>query len=152
VPLIVHFPAGTAPTGSRDPDSVSLTIDITPTIYAALGYQPRRDTPLMGRSLIGRAVNGAGDTIPLDDTLSARDRAGSVLAASYSAVYAVIRAHGRQLYIVDAVQHREFAYQREAGSSWIPAAVTAGLREVAQRRIREHIYDVNRVYRITRSH
>jgi len=142
VPLIVHLPAGTPRPISIDADAVSVTTDITPTVYAALGYRPRQETPLMGRSLIT-----GGDRDPQD-----RDPDDKVLAASYSAVYAVLRANGSRLYIVDAVQHREYAYERKPGSPWKVVSVTAGMREVGQRLIREHIYTVNLVYGVRAHH
>jgi arylsulfatase A-like enzyme len=142
VPLIVHFPTGTARRAPIDVDALSLTTDIAPTIYAVLGYTPRAQTPLMGRSLVG----------PIDSSLSDRRRDDCVLSASYSAVYAVLRANGTQLYIVDAVQHREYAYERQKDSRWGAGPVTAGLREVSQRVIREHIYTINRIYGVKARH
>ena len=53
VPLIVHLPREIARHVAADLDDIALTTDIAPTIYAALGYQPRRETPLMGRPLVG---------------------------------------------------------------------------------------------------
>src|SRR5262249_3537891 len=47
VPLLVHLPAS-APHLSVDVDGVQLTTDITPTIYAALGYLPAPGRPLLG--------------------------------------------------------------------------------------------------------
>jgi len=138
----VHLPAGTPRPIAIDADAVSVTTDITPTVYAALGYRPRQETPLMGRSLIT-----GGDRDPPD-----RDPDDKVLAASYSAVYAVLRANGSRLYIVDAVQHREYAYERKPGSPWKVVSVTAGMREVGQRLIREHIYTVNLVYGVRAHH
>jgi membrane-anchored protein YejM (alkaline phosphatase superfamily) len=149
VPLIIHLPAGTPRPAQLDRSNVSLTIDITPTIYAALGYEPRRGTPLMGRPLFG----------PTADAPVNEERADHVLAASYGAVYAVLRDHGRRLYIVDAVQHKEYAYERpndglppetrgpHEDSRWASVPVTPGIREAGQRLIREHMYEVNRVYR-----
>ncbi len=97
VPLIVHLPwdrAAARPAASGD---VSLTTDITPTIYAALGYDVRRVGALTGRPLVGAPAS--------DDTGT---RGPEVLTASYSAVYAALESNGRRLYIVDAVQHREY--------------------------------------------
>ena len=138
VPLIVHVPAALAARAAVDLEAVSLTTDITPTIYTALGAEPRRTTRLMGRSLIGS--RGADASMPRSESY--------VMAASYSAVYGVLRSNGRRLYIVDAVQHREYAYERRASEHWMAVPVTDELREGSQRMIREHILEINRLYQV----
>src|SRR5204863_9903196 len=81
IPLIIHFPSAVAARTAVDADAVSLTTDITPTIYQVLGYRPVAGNDLMGRSLIG------GD----EPTWKARRRDAYVIAASYGADYAVLR-------------------------------------------------------------
>lgn len=137
VPLMVHLPPGAPGRAGVDLDAVSLTTDITPTIYATLGYEPRRGLRLIGRPLVGA------------DAQAQKARQDHfVVAASYSAVYGVLSSNGRRLYIVDAVQHREYSYVRDASARWNAVPVTEGARESGRRVIREHLRDVNRVYQV----
>jgi hypothetical protein len=137
IPLIIHVPAAIAGAANVDLDAASFSTDITPTLYAALGYQPR-ELPLMGLSLLGR---------PGADFLRRR-RATEVVAASYGAVWGALHRNGRVLYIVDANHGKEYAYERMPRGTWHAAAVTADLRIASQRAIREHIYLVSHLYRV----
>ncbi len=136
VPLLIHMPRAIE-TGSIDPQALSLSTDITPTIYDVLGYQPQQAGSLMGRSLLH--MDDAGST-------SRREEA-HVIAASYGAVYAVVSGNGRQLYVADAIKDVDHAYARSA-SAWVEQPVSAGLRTAGQRRIRRHIDEIARVYRL----
>lgn len=138
VPLIVHLPASMARTASIDADAVSLTTDITPTMYAALGYDPVGANALMGRSLIAST----------DQVSTARRRDAYVVAASYGAVYAVARHNARRLYIADAVRGGDQAFERDQSGRWNQVAVTAGLRAVNQFAIRRHVDELARMYDI----
>ena len=136
VPLIIHFPASIA--DAVDADAVSLTTDITPTIYAALGYEPVQANDLMGRPLIGA-----------DDRVStARRRDTYVIAASYGAVYAVLRHNGRRLYIADAIKGGDQAYERDNTGRWHDVGITEGLRVVNQFAIRQYVDRIARIYGI----
>ena len=84
VPLIMHVPADVR-AQSADPGAISFLTDVSPTLYALLGYRPKPSNPLMGEPLLGPdAVD------PM-----ARRRGVYVLSASYSAVYAAVRRNGR---------------------------------------------------------
>ena len=139
VPLLMHLPRGVLPAGT-DRDAVVFSTDITPTIYAALGYHPTDSPPpLLGRSLLG----GGG-------TSNRRD--AHVLSASYGAVYAVVSRNGRRLYIADAIHGREHAYERRPGERrWSEVSVDAGTRTAGQLRIRRHIDTVSRSYGLERA-
>jgi arylsulfatase A-like enzyme len=135
-PLIVHLPPSTRVAPPPDLDAISLLTDIAPTVYGALGYQPRPANRLMGASLVGDA--------PVD--FERRRRDSFVVAASYSAVYAVVRGNGRHVYIVDAINSTDYAYDRDAAGAWTAVGVTAGMRDNGQRIIREHIDEIRHVY------
>jgi len=141
VPLIVHLPggAGHAATAAVDVDAVSLTTDIAPTIYQALGYAPRRANALMGRPLFD-----AGD-----DTSRARRREPVVIASSYGPVYAALRRNGRSLYIADGITGVDLAYERRRGGDWRETPVTRELRTIGQFLIRQHIDEVSRTFGAT---
>jgi hypothetical protein len=139
IPLIVHLPRHASDdVETVDVASLSFTTDISPTIYAALGYRPRPTNRLMGHPLIGAVAPP-----PL-----ARRRGDYVVEASYSAVYGVVRRNGRQLYIVDAMSGAEYAYGRGRDDRWNSVPVVDALRQPAQRIIREHVDEIRRVYRL----
>jgi arylsulfatase A-like enzyme len=137
VPLIVHLPSGVS-REAIDAGAVSLTTDIAPTVYAALGHKPIRANALMGRPLIGQ----------IDERSRERRRETFVLAASYGAVYASLRNNGRRLYIVDAIRGGDQAYERDASGRWPPVVVAEGLRVVNQLAIRRHVDEIARLYRL----
>lgn len=133
VPLIVHFPASVS-RGAIDEEAVSLTTDITPTLYAALGYRPVRANRLMGRAL------GAEDHSRRRDTY--------VIPSSYGAVYASLRHNGRRLYIADGIRGGDQAFERDESGRWSPVEISEGLRAVNQLAIRQHIDEITRMYHL----
>ena len=135
-PLIVHVPPSVGTVPVPDLDAISLSTDIAPTLYGALGYRPRPQNGLMGEALVGAA--------PVN--FERRRRSTFVVAASYSAVYAVVRGNGRHVYIVDAIKGTDYAYDRDATGVWTATAVTSAKRVNGQRAIREHIDEIRRVY------
>jgi hypothetical protein len=139
VPLLVHLPAG-ADGRHVDTSAVSLSTDITPTIYAALGLHVTPPNALAGQSLLdpGSAIE--------------RRRTPFVLSASYGAVYAVLSTNGRRLYIADAIHEQEYAYERGSvhDVQWSEVPVSAGRRAVEQLRIRRHVDFVARTYGLER--
>jgi hypothetical protein len=92
----------------------------------------------MGESLIRAGAAGA----------RARRRGDYVVEASYSAVYGVVRRNGRRVYIVDAVSGTEYAYDRDREIGWKAVPVVEGIREPAQRIIREHVDHVRRIFQL----
>jgi len=137
VPLIVHLPADLR-SQTVDLGAISFLTDVTPTLYASLGYHPKGSNPLMGEPLLG----------PDAFDPAARRRGVYVLAASYSAVYAVVRRNGHRVYIADAVKGEDYAYDRDTSGVWRAVNVSEGRRSVEQRVIREHLDQIDRVYNI----
>jgi Sulfatase len=114
VPLIVHLPSWLKAKVKADVDAVAFSTDITPTLYALLGYEPRDLGSLFGRPLF---VDPAAD-------LSWRRRESFLVASSYGAVYGMLRNNGELMYVVDAVDGREYAFDL--------ASVPGGRIEVTQ--------------------
>ena len=138
VPLIIHLPPRIAREASieMDPDAVSLTTDIVPTIYDALGYRPAPSNDLMGRSLIRY----------WDPSSYFRRRDSYVIAASYGAVYAVASHNARRLYVADAVRGGDQAFEQDRSGKWTSVKVTPGLRAVNQFAIRRYIDELSDLY------
>jgi len=114
VPLIVHLPSWLKASVKADVDAAAFTTDITPTLYALLGYKPRDLGSLFGRPLF---VDQAAD-------LSWRRRESFLVASSYGAVYGMLRNNGELMYVVDAVDGREYAFD--------PASVPGKRMDVTQ--------------------
>ena len=138
VPLIVHLPAALARRAAVDVDTVALSTDITPTIYSALGYNPAPANPLMGRSLVTMDAASA----------AARRREPVVIASSYGPVYAVLQDNGQRLYIADALNGSDLAYERSGDGPWSAVEVTSASRIVSQFLIRQHIDEVSRIFHV----
>jgi arylsulfatase A-like enzyme len=138
VPLIVHLPAELARRAAIDVDAVALSTDITPTIYSALGYNPAPANPLMGRSLVTMDAPSA----------AARRREAVVIASSYGPVYAVLQDNGQRLYIADALNGSDLAYERAGDGPWSVVEATPASRIVSQFLIRQHIDEVSRVFHV----
>jgi membrane-anchored protein YejM (alkaline phosphatase superfamily) len=139
IPLMVHLPPALAQGAAVDVDAIAFSTDITPTIYTVLGYRPNRQTDLMGQPLIGTL--GA-------DSMSRR-RATEVVAASYGAVWGVLRHNGQRLYIVDANHGKEYAFERLPRQPWSAVQVNAALKVADRQAIREHIDEITREYGVT---
>jgi hypothetical protein len=138
VPLIVHLPAWMR-SSAIDPAAIVFSTDITPTVYASLGYDPRAVNRFMGSSIAGSG----------QEVWRGRRREAQVFAASYGAVYAVARRNGRRLYITDAINGRDTVYERGADGRWTEKPVTAGIRMADQIEIRRHVDELARLYRVT---
>ena len=126
VPIIMHLPANARPAARTDPSAIALSTDITPTIYAALGYHPTGHPMLAGRSL-------------LTDTDDAARRRGR---------YAVGSRNGRRLYIADAVQGDEHLFERPSEGAWRERPARSDERAVEQFAIRRHIDETAKAFRL----
>jgi arylsulfatase A-like enzyme len=100
VPLIVHLPSWLKARVKADVDAVAFSTDITPTLYGLLGYAPQDLGSLFGHPLF---VDTAADS-------SWRRRESFLIASSYGAVFGMLRDNGRLMYVVDAVDGREYAF------------------------------------------
>src|SRR5213079_2380133 len=85
IPLIVHLPSWMKAATAVDTAAVTFSTDLTPSLYALLGHEPRDRGTLFGRPLF----------VPPDADLSWRRREQFLLASSYGAVYARMRQNGR---------------------------------------------------------
>lgn len=137
IPIIVHLPTWLRDR-PRDVSGVTLSTDLTPTLYDLLGQRPLASGPLVGRPLFS---DQAGER------RAHRDE-GFVVASSYGPVYGWIAGDGASLYIADATSFREYAYDLTTGVAGTPRPVTPALREGAAARIRTAIDEVARTYRV----
>jgi len=127
VPLIVHVPPRLRAKVRTDLAAAVFTIDITPSLYALLGYAPANRGPLFGKSFF----------TPRDDASSRERREPSLLASSYGAIYGLLRQNGRRLYVADTVDGAEFALDVNAASR--PVTMTPSMTEDNRRIITQQL-------------
>jgi hypothetical protein len=92
----------------------------------------------MGRSLVTMDAASA----------AARRREPVVIASSYGPVYAVLQDNGQRLYIADALNGSDLAYERSVDGPWSAVEVTPASRLVSQFLIRQHIDEVSRIFHV----
>jgi len=136
IPLIVHVPEQLKPRVSTDLARVTFSTDIVPTLYALLGHETESLGPLFGSPLF----------VPPDVDLPPRDNGSFLLASSYAATYGMLRHDGRDLYIADLVNGREYAYDLTVQPLGARVAITNELRNANQRLIREQVGAVGALY------
>jgi Sulfatase len=100
IPLIVHLPERLKRSHVYDPNSVAFSTDITPSLYYLLGQRPIRKDVMFGRPLF---------TVTMDEQ-AAYVRDSYLIGDSYGPVYALLRDHGRTLFVADAIRNQAFIY------------------------------------------
>ncbi len=95
----------------------TFSTDITPSLYALLGYTPQAKGWIYGAPMF---------TAPGGEAIHEHERV--LVASSYGPVYGFIEDDGRTMYVADAVNVRDYAYDL---SSLVPQriGVTAERRE-----------------------
>jgi hypothetical protein len=136
IPLLIRVPPAMAVTANRS--SVALSTDLTPTLYALAGQPPRDLGPLYGRPLFepaGEAAIGRPDDL--------------LLSSSYGPVHAMLRNNGQSLYVADAVQGRDFAFELRAGDRMERVTVTDAMRAANRRLMRDQIVQIAAAYKFS---
>jgi hypothetical protein len=143
IPLLIHLPASIRDRFVTDSTRVSFATDVTPTLYALLGYAPQAP----------RAVQGMAGT-PLfagrGAELRSRRKEAFAVASSYGAVYGVVRDNGRRLYIADAIEGRDYLYDLTPAGRDARIGMTDADRVVNRALIREQVADLAEWYGLQR--
>jgi hypothetical protein len=134
IPLIVHLPAQLRSQVMYDPHSLAFSADITPSLYALLGHSPIKRNPILGRSLFGPP----GDPAGLDPSDA------SLVASSYGAVYGLLTRGGRQLYIADATEYRDYAFDLTPTPR--SRSIDRAEQAAARQQIQQKILEINKFY------
>jgi len=139
VPLIIHLPPALRSTMTAEPSSVALSTDVTPTLYALAGQSPRDLGNMYGVPLF----------TPMGEAPPVRRHESFLLSSSYGPVHAMLRHNGRSLYVADAVQGRDLAFEMQADGTMERQTVTDVMRTVNRRLMRDHIGQIAEAYRFT---
>jgi hypothetical protein len=134
IPLFVHLPEELRKQVSYDPKSLAFSSDITPSLFALLGHGPIKRNPLFGRSLFGLS----GDPVPPDPNEA------YLVASSYGAVYGLLSNGGRHLFVADATEYRDYAF--DLAPSPVTRRIDRGEQAAARRQIQEKILEIDRFY------
>jgi hypothetical protein len=138
VPLIVHVPPALRDRFTWDLQRPAFTTDLTPTLHRLLGHEIVSPAPFFGESLAA---------VPGSPRSPARNR---MVAASYGSVYGALLDDATRLYVVDAIQRREMAFEMDAGPSpGSPIPVTEVIRRNGGGVIRDTVESIARQYQFT---
>jgi hypothetical protein len=136
VPLIFHLPPKMRDRFVWDEHQVAFASDITPSLYYLLGH-----TPIINREVLGRPL-----FTETNEEASAYARSHYLLVSSYAPVYAVLGGHGESLFIVDAVNSRNYYYNLVTDPGGAHNRVTAQLRDMNEAIIRHDVGLVDDFY------
>jgi arylsulfatase A-like enzyme len=137
IPLIVHLPLAMRKRLAWDAAKTAFLTDIAPSLYYLLGNRGIKSSELFGRPLFTETL----------EEQKPYERSDYMVASSYAAVYGVLSGNGQRLYIADAANHRDYAFDL----SGIPNSlgVTDAIRSAGQLRIRDNLLKINAFYRFT---
>ncbi|MFO0983153.1 MAG: sulfatase-like hydrolase/transferase [Planctomycetota bacterium] len=138
IPLIVHVPQALRAAHVFDADDLAFSTDLTPSLYYLLGHPPTLDAPMYGRPLFTRTHGER----------TAREQPAYLLASSYGPVYGILRDHGRALYIVDAVNYKDYDYDLADPRHDRRRDVSAELRAEQVSLIRKRVGEIHELYHV----
>jgi Sulfatase len=136
IPMIVHLPPRMDEQFVSDPHALAFTTDITPSLYYLLGHRPIVNNELFGRPLF---------TQTLEEQASYK-RPQYLIASSYAPVYAVLGGNGQSLFIVDAVNSRNYDYNLLEDPAGTHSHVTIQLEKENEAVIRREVGLIDDLY------
>jgi hypothetical protein len=136
IPLIIHLPESMRRQYVVDEAQPVFSLDITPSLYYLLGHRPILNQELYGRPLF---------TETLDEQVPYR-RQHYLIASSYAAVYGILGGTGKSLFIVDAVNHKNYFFDLTADPLGVHNRVTPRLRDQNEPLIRRQLELIDRLY------
>lgn len=139
IPLIIHLPPRMREKLVWDTQQIAFNVDITPSLYYLLGHPPAVKNELFGRPLF---------------TQTREEQAGAVrseylIASSYAPVYGILGDDGRSLFIVDAVNRRNYFYNLTNDPEGVHNRVTPQIFEQNESVIRQGVTLIDRFYGYT---
>lgn len=136
IPLIVHLPASLRRDLVWDDRQVAFNTDITPSLYYLLGHRPIVNNEAFGRPLFTR-------TLPEQ---LAYKRSHYLIVSSYAPVYAMLDGNARSLFIVDAVNAKNYFYNLIDDPAGTHNHVTMQLQTENESLIRHEVDLVDAMY------
>jgi hypothetical protein len=136
VPLIVHVPAKMREHLVYDDSRISTLTDIVPTLYYLLGHRPIRQNPLYGRPLLAKTKQEL-DAYPKRDLL---------LASDVRAVYGILTADGRYLYVTYDSPAQSYFFDLRTDPNAEHNGLTPALKQQYDEEIIEHLHSIADYY------
>ena len=136
IPLIIHLPPQLRERTACDPRSVVFSLDITPSLYFLLGHRPTTNRELFGRPLFTQSL----------EEQRTYERGHYLLASSYAPVYGILGGDGQNLFIVDAVNQKNYFYDLSADPQGVHNRVTPRIRDENEALIREQLGLIDLLY------
>lgn len=137
IPLIIHLPSAMRASLRTDPRAVAFLTDITPTLYYLLGHRPVVRNDILGRPLFAATV----------EELEQSRQDSHLIVSSYGAVYGILGRDGRQLYISDGINYKDYCYSLTESGGVETLTVSESLKAQNEKLIRERILAINQFYR-----
>ncbi len=141
IPLIVHLPAELQNLWQWNADDLVFSTDITPSLFAFLGHEPRHDNWILGQSMFW----------PKKLSSPRKNFEPYLLASSYGAVYGLLDQSGNELYIVDAINFREYLYDLRSNPPALQS-INHELRTIKTKQISDRLSELNNFYNYKGSH
>lgn len=136
IPLLMHVPTRLTEGLGVDEAGLAFSTDITPTLYALLGFAPEGDVPGSGRPLLTHRADERLDYVTADH----------LVASSYGPVYGLLSNGGDSLYILDAVNYRDYLYDLSTESNTASSRIGDAQRRSSRETIRRLLMDLNAWY------
>lgn len=135
IPMIIHLPESLKGQLEWNPKQVAFSVDLTPSLYYIMGHQTADDSWVWGKSLFW----------PKGTNPKTRNHEPYLMASSYGAVYGILDKDGTELYIADAVNLTDHAYDLRSDPP-VSRRISSEERVIRQRQIRSRIKDINQFY------
>jgi len=136
IPLIVHLPPRLRAGVAVDLAALTFSADLSPSLYALLGYDPIDRGRLFGRPLFTST----------DADSSWRWRDPFLVASSYGAVFGILRQNGRRMEVIDAVGGRDAAYDLSTGLLGREVEQTRAMSDESRRAVAQQLGELAAVF------
>jgi hypothetical protein len=136
IPLIVHLPPRMRQEFVWDPQEPAFSIDIAPSLYYLLGHRPTLNSELAGRPLFTQTIREQASYL----------RSQYFIASSYAPVYGILGHNGDTLFIVDAVNQRNYFYDLSTDPGGVHNLMTPKIRDANENLIRHEMRLIARAY------
>lgn len=135
IPLIIHLPPALRQKYYFNPKLVTFSTDITPSLYYLLGHRPVKKHEFLGRPLFTERAEEQGPY----------RQEHYLIASSYGAVYGILSGDGRQLYVSDAVNYKDYVFDL-SGFSSSGAPASTSMKAEYEELIREKLQQLAKFY------
>jgi hypothetical protein len=136
IPLIVHLPAQLRANLVWNSHQPAFSTDITPSLYYLLGHRPILNNELFGRPLFTQTQSEQSEYL----------RSSYLLVCSYGPVYAMLGNKAQSLFIVDAVNRKNYFLDLANDPLGTRNSLTVRLRDENETQIRRQIGLIDDLY------